>query len=99
GSVVNVALPAIQDDLDAGLATTQWVVNGYMLMLASLILLGGTVGDRFGQRKIFLGGLVGFAFASVACAVAPTPITLIGARVIQGIAGAFLIPASLALIG
>ena len=99
GSVVNVALPAIQEDLGAGLATTQWVVNGYMLMLASLILLGGTVGDRFGQRKIFLGGLVGFALASIACALAPTPITLIGARVLQGIAAAFLVPSSLALIG
>lgn len=99
GSVVNVALPAIQSDLDTGLATTQWVVNGYMLMLGSLILLGGTVGDRFGQRRIFLGGLIGFALASVACALAPTPITLIAARVIQGIAAAFLIPASLALIG
>lgn len=99
GSVVNVALPAIQSDLDAGLATTQWVVNGYMLMLASLILLGGTVGDRFGQRRIFLAGLVGFTLASIACALAPTPVTLIAARVIQGIAAAFLIPASLALIG
>lgn len=99
GSVVNVALPAIQEDLGAGLVTTQWVVNGYMLMLASLILLGGTVGDRLGQRRIFLVGLVGFALASIACGLAQTPIALIGARMIQGIAAAFLIPSSLALIG
>ena len=99
GSVVNVALPAIQSDLDAGLATAQWVVNGYMLMLGSLILLGGTIGDRFGQRRVFLFGLVGFAFASIACALAPSPLALVAARTIQGIAAAFLVPSSLALIG
>lgn len=98
GSVVNVALPAIQSDLDAGLAAVQWVVNGYMLMLGSLILLGGTIGDRFGQRHIFLMGLVGFALASIACAIAPSPLTLIIARIIQGVAAAFLVPSSLALI-
>ncbi|WP_417581559.1 MFS transporter [Pelagibacterium sp.] len=98
-SVVNVALPAIQSDLNAGLATAQWVVNGYMLMLGSLILLGGSIGDRFGQRRIFLWGLIGFALASIACALAPTPLTLVAARTIQGIAAAFLVPSSLALIG
>ncbi|WP_404403980.1 MFS transporter [Pelagibacterium halotolerans] len=99
GSVVNVALPVIQRDLETGLATAQWVVNGYMLMLGSLILLGGTAGDRFGQRRVFLFGLIGFAVASVGCAIAPGPIELIIARFIQGTAAALLIPASLALIG
>ncbi|MCD7061006.1 MFS transporter [Pelagibacterium xiamenense] len=99
GSVVNVALPVIQRDLDAGLATAQWVVNGYMLMLGSLILLGGTAGDRFGQRRVFLFGLVGFVVASIGCAIAPGPVALVVARFVQGTAAAFLVPASLALIG
>ena len=99
GSVVNVALPAMQDSLDASLGTLQWVVNGYMLTLASLILLGGSAGDRFGRRRTFIAGLVGFTAASLACALAPSAIWLIAARMAQGIAAALLTPASLAIIG
>src|SRR5688572_27196889 len=88
GSVVNVALPALERGLDARLATLQWVVNGYMLALASLILLGGSAGDRFGRRRVFMLGLAGFAAASLACGLAPTAETLIAARVLQGVAAA-----------
>ena len=72
GTVVNVALPTIGEDLDAGMAGLQWIVNGYMLTLASLILLGGSLGDRFGRRRVFVIGVVWFAVASMLCAVAPT---------------------------
>lgn len=99
GSVVNVALPAIGHDLRADLATIQWVVNGYMLTLASLILIGGAAGDVFGRRRIFLIGLVGFALASIACGLAPRASWLIAARLVQGAAAALLVPASLAIIG
>lgn len=98
-SVVNVALPAIRADLTAELAALQWVVNGYMLTLASLILIGGSAGDRFGRRRIFLAGLVGFAAASLACGLSPTATTLIAARLVQGVAAALLMPSSLAIIG
>jgi EmrB/QacA subfamily drug resistance transporter len=98
-SVVNVALPAIQHNLHASLATVQWIVNGYMLMLASLILPGGSAGDRFGRRRIFLIGLGGFVAASLACALAPGAGSLIVARLVQGVAAALLVPASLAIIG
>ncbi len=98
GSVVNVALPAIRADLGTTLATLQWVVNGYMLTLASFILLGGSAGDRFGRRRIFLLGLSGFVVASVACGLAPGTAWLIGARMVQGVAAALLMPASLAII-
>jgi EmrB/QacA subfamily drug resistance transporter len=98
-SVVNVALPAMQRDLHASLATMQWVVNGYMLMLASLILPGGSAGDRFGRRRVFLIGLCAFVIASLACALAPGTAWLIAARLMQGIAAALLVPASLAIIG
>jgi EmrB/QacA subfamily drug resistance transporter len=99
GSVVNVALPAMQRDFRADLATMQLIVNGYMLMLASLILLGGSVGDRFGRRRIFLIGLCCFAGASLACGLAPAVDWLITARFVQGCAAALLVPASLAMIG
>ena len=98
-SVVNVALPRMQAELDTGFVTSQWIVNGYMLMLASLILFGGSVGDAFGQRRTFIFGLAGFASASVACGLAPNGITLVAFRCLQGAAAAFLIPSSLALIG
>ena len=98
GSVVSVALPGMQRGLETGLATIQWVVNGYLLSLASLILLGGSLGDRFGRRKIFLVGLVGFAAASLACGLAPSANWLVAGRVIQGAAAALLMPASLAMI-
>jgi len=99
GSVVNVALPAMQHSLRSDFSTMQWVVNGYLLMLASLILLGGAAGDRFGKRRIFMVGLLGFAVASFACAVAPGIGWLIAARIAEGAAAALLVPASLAIIG
>src|SRR5262249_13964072 len=98
GSVVNVALPAMQHGLGTGLASIQWVVNGYLLSLASLILLGGSLGDRLGRRKMFLVGLAGFAVASLLCGLAPSAHWLVAARVVQGAAAALLMPASLAII-
>ncbi len=97
-SVVNVALPAIQADLAAPVRETQWVANAYMLMLGALLLVGGAAGDRFGRRRMFVIGTVVFAAASVACAWAPTAAALIAARAIQGVGGALLVPASLAII-
>lgn len=99
GSVVNVALPAMQTSLHSPLPIMQWVINGYMLMLTSLILLGGSMGDRFGRKQVFMAGLVVFALASLACGLAPTAAWLIGARVGQGVGAALLVPASLAIIG
>jgi EmrB/QacA subfamily drug resistance transporter len=98
GTVVNVALKTIGKDLDASLAQLQWITNGYLLLLASLILLGGALGDRLGRRKVFLVGVVWFAAASVLCGLAPNPMTLIAARVLQGVGGALLTPGSLAII-
>jgi EmrB/QacA subfamily drug resistance transporter len=98
GSVVNVALPAIQNDLGGGLATQQWVVNAYLLTLGSLILVGGSLGDIFGESKVFAIGVASFAGASLLCAVAPDGPALIVFRGVQGIAGALLVPASLAMI-
>jgi EmrB/QacA subfamily drug resistance transporter len=98
GTVVNVALVRIGEDLDASLAQLQWVTNGYLLSLASLILLGGSLGDRFGRRRVFVVGTVWFAVASLACGLAPTAETLIAARVLQGVGGALLTPGSLAMI-
>jgi EmrB/QacA subfamily drug resistance transporter len=97
-TVVNVALPSIGTDLDAGAAGLQWTVNGYTLSLASLILLGGSLGDRYGRRRIFVVGVVWFAAASLLCGIAPNVGTLIAARVLQGIGGALLTPGSLALL-
>ena len=97
-TVVNVALPTIQEDLDTGLAGQQWVVEAYMLALVSLLLVGGSLGDLFGRRRMFVIGLVGFAICSVLCAIAPSVETLIGARALQGIAGALLVPGSLAIL-
>lgn len=98
GTVVNVALPTIGADLDASLSQLQWVVNGYFLSLASLILLGGSLGDRYGRRRMFVVGTVWFAAASLLCGLAPTAEVLIAARVLQGIGGALLTPGSLAMI-
>ncbi|MFE1286381.1 MFS transporter [Streptomyces sp. NPDC058751] len=97
-TVVNVALPAIGRDLDASLAALQWTVNGYMLSLAGLILLGGSLGDRFGRRRIFVLGVVWFAAASLLCGLAPDVGVLVAARVLQGVGGALLTPGSLAII-
>jgi EmrB/QacA subfamily drug resistance transporter len=98
GTIVNVALPAIQEDLGGGLAGQQWVVNAYLLTLGSLILLGGSLGDVYGERRIFALGVAGFGVASVLCALAPTIETLVAARALQGVASALLTPASLAII-
>ena len=98
GTIVNVALPAIERDLGGGLTAQQWVVNAYLLALGSLILVGGSLGDIYGERRIFTVGLVGFGVCSVACALAPTIGVLIVARTLQGGAAALLIPSSLAII-
>src|SRR5918996_4740149 len=97
-TVVNVALPEIGRDLDADLAGLQWTINGYLITLASLILLGGSLGDRYGRRRIFDVGVVWFTAASALCAVAPNIEALVAARVVQGIGGALLTPGSLAII-
>lgn len=97
-TVVNVALPRIGRDLNVGLAALQWTVNAYMVTLAGLILLGGSLGDRYGRRRIFVIGVVWFASASLLCGLAPSAGVLVGARALQGIGGALLTPGSLALI-
>jgi EmrB/QacA subfamily drug resistance transporter len=89
----------MRENLGADLATMQWVVNGYMLTLASLILLGGAAGDHYGRRRIFIIGLIGFTAASLACGLAPSAGWLVASRFAQGTAAAFLVPASLAIIG
>jgi EmrB/QacA subfamily drug resistance transporter len=98
GTVVNVALRSIGADLDASLAQLQWITNGYFLSLASLILLGGSLGDRLGRRRVFVIGTVWFALASLLCGLAPNAEVLIAARVLQGAGGALLTPGSLAMI-
>jgi len=98
GTVVNVALPTIQRALGGGLAAQQWVVNGYLLTLGSLILVGGSLGDLYGERKVFALGVGGFGVASALCAVAPSIGVLVAARALQGVAGALLVPSSLAVI-
>jgi EmrB/QacA subfamily drug resistance transporter len=97
-TIVNVALPAIERDLGGGLAGQQWVANAYLLTLGSLILLGGTLGDVYGPRRIFMLGVASFGVASLLCAIAPTIETLVAARALQGMTSALLTPASLALI-
>jgi EmrB/QacA subfamily drug resistance transporter len=98
-TVVNVALPAIGRDLGGGVAALQWVVNGYMLTLASLLLLGGELGDRYGRRRLFVLGVLWFTLASIACGLAGSTTTLTLARVVQGVGGALLTPGSLAILG
>jgi len=97
-TVVNVALPAIAKGLDAGLAGQQWVVEAYMLTLVSLLLVGGSLGDQFGRREVFVFGLIGFGVCSALCAIAPSVEFLIAMRALQGIAGALLVPGSLAIV-
>ena len=97
-TVVTVALPHIGEDLDTSVAGLQWVLNGYLVTLSSLILLGGSLGDLFGRRRVFQTGVVLFAVASVACALAPNDTALVLGRVAQGIGGALLTPASLAIL-
>jgi EmrB/QacA subfamily drug resistance transporter len=98
GTVVNVALARIGHELDAGFSDLQWTINAYTLALASLILLGGALGDHFGRKRIFLIGVAWFALASLACGLAPNAPVLIAARALQGVGGALLTPGSLALI-
>ncbi|WP_210439391.1 MFS transporter [Nocardioides xinjiangensis] len=98
GTVVNVALRSMGDDLGASLEQLQWITNGYFLSLASLILFGGSLGDRLGRRRVFVVGTVWFALASLVCGIAPNAEVLIAARVLQGIGGALLTPGSLAMI-
>lgn len=97
-TVVNVALPTIGRSLDAGIAGLQWVVSAYMLTLSALLLLGGALGDRYGRRRVYRIGVLWFTAASVACAAAPNLGFLVGARALQGIGGALLMPGALALI-
>jgi EmrB/QacA subfamily drug resistance transporter len=97
-TVVNVALPALSDDLGVGLADQQWVVEAYLLALVSLLLVGGSLGDQFGRRRIFILGLGLFGVTSILCAIAPSSAVLIGARALQGFAGALLVPGSLAIL-
>jgi EmrB/QacA subfamily drug resistance transporter len=98
GSIVNVALPAIERDLGGGLPAQQWVSNAYLLTLGSLILIGGSLGDIYGERRVFAIGVAAFGVLSIACALAPTIEVLIGARALQGAAGALVTPSSLAII-
>ncbi|HEX2175627.1 MAG TPA: MFS transporter [Nocardioidaceae bacterium] len=98
GTVVNVAVKPIGEDLGAGLSELQWVVNAYLLFLASLILIGGSLGDRFGRRRMFMLGVGWFAAASLLCGIAQDPLQLIAARALQGIGGALLTPGSLAIL-
>src|SRR3954462_14051961 len=98
-TVVNVALPAIERDLGGGLAGQQWVVNAYLLVLGALILVGGRLGDVFGERKVFSLGVAGFGATSLLCALAPSIEVLVGARALQGMFGAALTPSALAVIG
>ncbi len=98
GTVVNVAVVRIGDDLDASLADLQWVSNGYLVTMASLILLGGSLGDRLGRRRVFVVGVLWFALASAACGLAQSPSQLIAARVVQGVGAALLVPGSLSMI-
>jgi EmrB/QacA subfamily drug resistance transporter len=97
-TVVNVALPTIGEDLDAGISSLQWVVNAYTLTLSGFLLLGGSLGDHFGRRRVFVIGVVWFAVASLLCGLAPTDEALIAARALQGVGGALLTPGSLAII-
>src|SRR4051794_20437465 len=98
GSALNVALPSLQADLQASGAQLLWIVNAYLLMLAALILVGGSLGDKLGRKKIFMIGIALFLLSSLACGLSPTIEVMIGARMIQGIGGALMIPGSLAII-
>jgi EmrB/QacA subfamily drug resistance transporter len=99
GSVVNIALPAIQQALHADAASTQWIVNAYLLLLGALVLVGGAAADLYGRRRIFLTGIAVFTAASVACGLAPNINVLIVSRAVQGLGAALLTPASLAMLG
>jgi EmrB/QacA subfamily drug resistance transporter len=99
GSVVNVGLPALAKDLHGGAADLQWVINGYLLPLSALLLLGGALGDRFGRQRLLVIGVALFAFASAGCALSPNLSCLLVARAVQGVGAALLMPNSLAILG
>src|SRR6185503_581195 len=97
-TVVNVALPALQADLGATITDVQWVIEAYSLFLGALILVGGSLGDEFGRKRVFLWGVMFFTAASLLCGIASSPKMLIVGRALQGIGAAFLVPGSLAII-
>ena len=97
-TIVNVALPDISEDLNAGVGELQWVLDGFLVALAGLLLVGSGLADRFGRKRVFLAGMAGFGVASVLCALAPSPIALIGARVLMGASAACVLPPALSLI-
>lgn len=99
GSVVNVALPALGADLSAGPGSLAWIISAYLLTLSALILMGGALGDHYGRRRLFLGGIAVFLVASLACAWAPSLGVMLGGRALQGVGAALLMPNSLALLG
>ncbi len=98
GNIVNLALPSMGNDMHVGFTVLQWITDAYLLSLSALILLGGSLGDIFGHKKIYLMGLIGFGVASLACAIAPSAPLLIVARILQGVFGALLVPGALAII-
>jgi len=98
GTVVNVALPALQTGLQATMTDVQWVIEAYALLLGALILVGGSLGDQLGRKRVFLAGVVVFTIASIACGFAASPGMLIAGRTLQGAGAAFLVPGSLAII-
>ena len=98
GTILNVALPSIRDGLGADLRGLQWILDAYLVTLTALLLFGGALGDRFGRRRVLLVGVAGFAAASLLCGAAPSTGLLIGARALQGVTGALLVPGSLALL-
>jgi EmrB/QacA subfamily drug resistance transporter len=98
GTIVNVALPRIREDLDVGLSAQQWIIDAYLLTLGSLLLVGGSLGDLYGRRRVFRLGVIGFGVTSLLCAAAPTATLLIVARALQGVTGALLVPSTLGII-
>jgi EmrB/QacA subfamily drug resistance transporter len=98
GTAINVALPALQHDMNATITDVQWVIEAYALFLGSLLLVGGALGDQVGRKRVFVAGVVLFTIASAACGIAPTPPLLIAARAVQGIGAALLVPGSLSII-
>src|SRR5205085_2789078 len=98
GTVVNVALPTIAKDLDAGLSGLQWTLDAYLVTLASLLLLGGSLGDQYGRRRVYLLGMAAFTAASLLCGLAPNIALLVAARAVQGVGAAMLVPGSLAIL-
>src|SRR5260370_4716114 len=99
GSVVNIALPAIQQALHANAASTQWIVNAYLLLLGALVLVGGSAADLYGRRRIFFLGIAIFTSASIACGLSPDITVLVVSRAVPGLGAALLTPASLAMPG